>query len=138
MEIDKGIYHTIEADPDYAAAYFEELATRPREARVKLFQKLLQEDTRTLAQALHAWKKQETKHLGRTTQLVLIALEMKEKDLSINFIASAVDASIESEGVADLMNRWINEADSDKRSAIISDLRGMIKDQGVPKPASST
>lgn len=65
-------------------------------------------------------------------KLFSIAVKMKQESLSDSFIVSAVRTALEFEGVADLMEFWMEESDKKLKNEIIADIQEMIEDC-VPK-----
>lgn len=61
-------------------------------------------------------------------KLFNIAMQMKKSGLSDSFIVSAVRTALEFEGVAGLMNLWIEEHDKKEKEEIIADIQDMIDD----------
>lgn len=55
-----------------------------------------------------------------------IATKMEESGLPAEFIVGAVQTALEFEGVADLMNLWIDEEDKKEKDQIIADIQDMI------------
>lgn len=61
-------------------------------------------------------------------KLFYIAVKMKKAGLADSFIVGAVKTALEFEGVADLMNLWMDEADKKVRDEIVADLQEMIEE----------
>jgi len=59
-------------------------------------------------------------------KLFEIAIKMKKSGLSDNFITNSVQTALKFEGVADLMNLWLDENDKKERDAIVADIQDMI------------
>lgn len=65
-------------------------------------------------------------------KLFAIAVKMKKTGLADSFIVEAVRTALEFEGVADLMNLWMDEEDKKVRDEIVADIQEMI-DECAPK-----
>ncbi len=61
-------------------------------------------------------------------KLFFIAVKMKKTGLADSFIVEAVRTALEFEGVADLMNLWMEEEDKKTRDEAIADIQEMIDD----------
>jgi hypothetical protein len=59
-------------------------------------------------------------------KLFAIAVKMKKAELADSFIVDAVRTALEFEGVADLMNLWVDEEDKKIRDEIVADIQEMI------------
>ncbi|MHB1948930.1 MAG: helix-turn-helix domain-containing protein [Gammaproteobacteria bacterium] len=59
-------------------------------------------------------------------KLFYIATKMKKAGVADSFIVNAVQAALEFEGIADLMNLWADEKDNKERDEIIADIQEMI------------
>src|SRR5438128_76016 len=65
-------------------------------------------------------------------KLFAIAVKMKKSGLADSFVVDAVRTALEFEGVADLMNLWMDEEDKKARDEIVADIQEMI-DECAPK-----
>lgn len=65
---------------------------------------------------------------SNNSQIVLfkIAIEMKGAGLADSFIVNSVRASLEFEGIADLMKLWWHEEDTQEKEQIIADIQDML------------
>ncbi len=70
--------------------------------------------------------------LAEQVKLFFIAVKMKKTGLADCFIVEAVRTALEFEGVADLINLWMEEEDKKVRDEIVADIQEMI-DECVPK-----
>lgn len=70
--------------------------------------------------------------VAEQVKLFAIAVKMKKADLADSFIVDAVRTALEFEGVADLMNLWMDETDKKIRDEIVADIQEMI-DECAPK-----
>jgi len=61
-------------------------------------------------------------------KLFEIAYHMREAALPDEFIAAAIRTALEYEGVAELINLWVNERDTIERNEIIADIQSLIDD----------
>jgi len=68
-------------------------------------------------------------------KLFAIAVKMKKTGLADSFIVDAVRTALEFEGVADLMNIWMDEEDKKIRDEIVADIQEMIE-ECAPKEKS--
>lgn len=59
-------------------------------------------------------------------KLFEIAIKMKKNGLSDTFIDNTVQTALKFEGVADLMNLWLEESDNKERDEIVADIQDMI------------
>ena len=69
---------------------------------------------------------------AQQVKLFAIAVKMKKTGLADSFVVDAVRTALEFEGVADLMNLWMDEADKKVRDEIVADIQEMI-DECAPK-----
>lgn len=71
---------------------------------------------------------QKNQSLSCQMRLFSIALKMEAAGLSDFFIVNAVKTALEFEGVADLMELWMEEDDEKLRDEIVADIQEMIED----------
>lgn len=65
-------------------------------------------------------------YIKKQKHLIQIETQMKEANLSDNFIIDAARIALESEGVFNLMQFWVDEVDPEGRDEIVADIQDLI------------